>query len=477
MKHELDALQQLDDRAAGHLLADSTHANANVSLIQIHDQRSAPGGVVRFKSILVQLQNRLHLWPMFRKRLQRVPLGLDRPYWVDDDMFDLEYHVRHIALPKPGDWRQFCIQASRLHARALDMDRPPWELYVIEGLDSFLDLPEGSFALLLKTHLAALDLSALASLTEALCDRQAEPSPLTPPPSWFADSAPSPLTLLQRSMWRSALSPWQMPWAVERMVPMAKALTAGFSEVQPMTRFNSVVSPHRVFETRRFSVEEFEAIAASVHGATIEDAVIAVCGGALRQYLEQDLEELPASGSLNAMVWHAGAADAAQAGETGKPTWRPRVLGTDVADPLDRLATVVGSQAQYPVVAQQAVRPAFPAGQVKGEVSAHCIIRFIPAPAQTQYLCGAHMAYTSAILPIRDGTGLSFAVTQYEGRVVISPTSCREIIPDPERFAQCLRDSFQASLAQAHNQVKKAALAVSRATPKPKAGAVKTTKP
>ncbi len=86
------------------------------------------------------------------------------------------------------------------------------------------------------------------------------------------------------------------------------------------------------------------------------------------------------------------------------------------------------------------------------------------------------MNYTSAILPIRDGHGLSFAVTQYEGRVVISPTSCREIIPDPERFAQCLRDSFQASLARAQNQVEKAALAVSRATPKSKARAAKTAK-
>ena len=156
---ERDTLEQLDVRSAGHLLSDSTHANANVSLIQIHDQRSAPGGVVRFKSILAQIEKRLHLWPRFRQRVQRVPLGVDRPYWVDDDMFDLEHHVRHIALPKPGDWRQFCIQASRLHARALDMDRPPWELYVIEGLDSFLELPPGSFAVLIKTHLAAIEMS------------------------------------------------------------------------------------------------------------------------------------------------------------------------------------------------------------------------------------------------------------------------------------------------------------------------------
>ena len=404
---------------------------------------------MRFKSILAQLEHRLHVWPKFRKRLQRVPLGLDKPYWVDDDQFDLEYHVRHIALPKPGDWRQFCIQASRLHARALDLDRPPWELYVIEGLDSFLDLPEGSFALLLKTHLAALDLSILASLTEALCDTQAEPPPVGPPPSWFADSPPGPLAMLQRGMLRSAVFPWQFPWMTERMMPAARALAGGLAEVNPATRFNSVVSPHRIFETRRFTEEEFAEIAASAPGSSVEDAVIAVCGGALRQYLDEQ-GELPASEGLNAMVWHATeAGDAAKAGQSDKPTWRPRSMATEIADPTERLAEVKARESRYPAVVQQPVIGLSFPGQMRGQASTHCIIRFIPVPQAPQYLCGARMSFTSAMLPIRDGMGLAFAVTRYDGRVVISPTGCRELIPDPEHFAQCLRDSFQASLARA----------------------------
>ena len=99
---------------------------------------------------------RLSRSPLFRRRLQRVPLALDHPYWVDDEHFDLEYHVRHIALPKPGDWRQFCIQAARIHARPLDMSRPLWEIYVVEGLDSLLELPAGSFALQLTKAKATL---------------------------------------------------------------------------------------------------------------------------------------------------------------------------------------------------------------------------------------------------------------------------------------------------------------------------------
>ena len=80
----------------------------------------------------------------FRERLVRVPFDLDHPYWIEDPDFDLEFHVRHIALPQPGDWRQLCIQVARLHSRPLDLDRPLWEMYVIEGLDNVEGVPPGS---------------------------------------------------------------------------------------------------------------------------------------------------------------------------------------------------------------------------------------------------------------------------------------------------------------------------------------------
>ena len=87
--------------------------------------------------------------------MQPTPFGLNLPYWIEDENFDLEYHVRHIALPRPGDWREFCIQASRIHARPLNLNRPLWEIYVMGGLDGIADLPAESFALLVKVHYAA----------------------------------------------------------------------------------------------------------------------------------------------------------------------------------------------------------------------------------------------------------------------------------------------------------------------------------
>jgi hypothetical protein len=260
-------------------------------------------------------------------------------------------------------------------------------------------------------------------------------------------------------MLNSALFPWQAPWMTERLLPVARILGSGLAEAKPATRFNSVVSQHRVFETRRFTEEEFAVIAAGVPGASIEDAVISVCGGALRLYLGEQAE-LPVGASLNAMVWlPAETGGRSQAGQQAcKSTWRPRTMATDIADPMERLAEVYASRSRYPAVVQQpGIGLTLPA-TTGSQPATHCIVRFIPVPQAPQYLCGARMSYTSVMLPIRDGMGLAFAVTRYDGRVIISPTSCRELIPDPERFAQCLRDSFQASLAQAQQSMPRAVL-------------------
>jgi diacylglycerol O-acyltransferase len=472
-------MRQLSGHDAGYLYADTATSNANVSLLHIFDQSTAAGGMVRFKTVLAHIEQRLSASTLFRQRLQTVPLGLDHPYWVDDQDFDLEYHVRHIALPKPGDWRQFCIQVSRIHARALDLDRPLWELYVIEGLDSFLDLPVGSFAVLLKTHLAAVSVQQLSVLSALLLDDSARPPPEGPASPWFADSAPGRLSRVGRGLVKAAAAPLRLARPLARMAThVAPAVAALASEMLlrpqnlPVTRFNSVVSPHRVLETRRFTDAEVEAVRGLVDGATVEDAVLAVCGGALRRYLDAK-GELPEGHSLTALV--AQPVAAALAAHNGAMHWRHLPLGTDIAHALQRLAVVAAESHRAPdavafvagnpdLADADAVAPA-PllswshrlAARVGASLgwrppAAHCAITEVPAPAVPLYLCGARMRYFSAILPIADGLGLAIAVTRYDGRLVISPTSCRELMPDPEVFARCLRDSFQEYLALAQAQ-------------------------
>ena len=155
-------MRQITGGDALFLYSDKQSGHQHLSVLYFYDQSEVKGGALRFKAILDHVERRLGRAPFFRQRLVGVPFNLDYPYWINDPHFDLEFHVRHIALPQPGDWRQFCIQASRLHSRPLDMSRPVWEMYVIEGLNKIDFLPPGSFAIMLKVHHVAIDGMAAA---------------------------------------------------------------------------------------------------------------------------------------------------------------------------------------------------------------------------------------------------------------------------------------------------------------------------
>jgi WS/DGAT/MGAT family acyltransferase len=464
-------MQQLLGRDARILEADTGNANANVTLIHVYDPSTVPGGKVRFKHILAHVERRLHRSAVFRRRLLRVPLELDDPYWIEDERFDLEYHVRHIALPAPGDWRQFCIQASRIHARPLDLSRPLWEIHVIEGLDGLLGLPRGSFALLTKIHQAAIDLDAGPELTMALHDPTPEPPPPEPPEPWFPESPPGTLALLRRGLVRSASSPARLVRPLGRLAARFAPAAAGVltealhcDAPMPVVRFNAVVSPHRVFETRRFPLADFRRIRRLVRGATVTEAVLAVTAGGLRRYLTHT-DELPAA-SLTAL----SPATLRGADEHAGPTMALMhfELGTHLADPLDRLRHLRRQAAESeatprmlrvreltdpsrppPATLATAAKLLSGAATGAGRLAplANCSIVNVPGPTGPQYLDGARMTYFSAIMPVYDGMGLVFAVSSYDGMLIVSPTACREQLPDPAFFAQCLRDSFQEYLA------------------------------
>ena len=132
-------MRQLTGFDSSFLYAETPRAHMAGGGVSIYDPSTAPGGQVTFKGILAHIESRLHEARMFRERLVRVPFDLDHPYWIEDPDFDIEYHVRHIALPKPGDWRQLCIQVARLHARPMDLSKPLWEFTIIEGLPGMIE--------------------------------------------------------------------------------------------------------------------------------------------------------------------------------------------------------------------------------------------------------------------------------------------------------------------------------------------------
>jgi diacylglycerol O-acyltransferase / wax synthase len=464
------AMRQLRGEDARFVYAERGHANSNITLVYIYDPSTAPGGRVRFKGLLKHIESRLHLSPIFRQKLLRVPLEMDYPYWIEDESFDLEYHVRHVSLPKPGDWRQFCIQASRIHARPLDLSRPLWELYLVEGLDTFLDLPPDSFAVLAKIHHAAIDVKGGAEITTLLHDTTALPPHPEPPEPWFPESPPGTASLLVRAAFHNVVQPFMVAAPLTRVVRKVAPVVFGtlrdawlHPERLPITRFNSEVSPHRVYESRRFTIDEFKKIRELVAGSTINDAVLAVCGGALRRYLLTH-DELPGPSLVSMAPVSIRNADSNTSGGGGISMLRVP-LGTEFEDPVRRLRVIqqhtsnadeighaVGAKeltdvTKHAPAATLAMSARLLAGSSLGMGQraplASCTVTNVPGPAIPLYLNGARMTYFSAIMPISDGMGLVFAVTSYDGKIIISPTSCREQIPDPEFFALCIRESFQ----------------------------------
>ncbi|MEO7108373.1 MAG: wax ester/triacylglycerol synthase family O-acyltransferase [Rhodoferax sp.] len=490
-------MRQLSEHDAAYIYSDSAHANSNLTLLHIYDQSTAPGGVVRFKQILAHVESRLDKLPNFREKILRVPLDLDYPYWVEDESFNIEYHVRHIALPKPGDWRQFCIQSSRIHARPLDLQHPLWEMYVIEGLDSFLDLPEGSFAVLLKIHHAAIDVIHGNEITSLLHDLSPVAVASVPAAPWFPKTAPGNVQLLWRAGFNLATLPLRLAQPLGNSWTTLKATVKTFAgeflgrpHAFPITRFNTEVSPHRVFETRRFALQDFKAIRTLVPGASVNDAVLAVCAGALRNYLYKQ-DELPQQ-SLVAAAPIAVQSDLdtdARSNANSNYAWVRVGLGTDLADPIQRLATIQQASSssalmaqalsarELTLLAQQAPSLAIvatskmlrSASALLGDWAplANCAITNVPGSREPLYLLGARLTYLSAIMPISDGMGLVFSVTGYNDTIVISFTSCYEQLPDPEVLAQCLRDSFQEYVA----------VVLQRAVVKPRAVAKKRARP
>lgn len=167
----------------------------------------------------------------FRQRLVRVPLSLDNPYWIEDPDFDLEFHVRHIALPKPGDWGQLCIQAARLHARPLDMRKPPWEAYVIQGLDNVAGVPKDGFALVTKIHHAAIDGVSGAEIAAAIHDLSPDAEVEEPSRQWMPERIPTGVELLTNSAVRSLAGPVKFSRLLMRSAPSLAKVIGGTSLV------------------------------------------------------------------------------------------------------------------------------------------------------------------------------------------------------------------------------------------------------
>src|SRR6201996_7673164 len=466
------------------LRAETPETPLQIQMLLIYAPSTAPGGKVTFKGILEELDARLHLADVFRRRLTELPGGLDRPYWVDDPSFDLEYHVRHIGLPQPGDWRQLCIQVARLHARQIDLRRPPWEITVIEGLNSVPGVPKGSFAMALKLHHCAVDGMASVQMIAALHDLAADsPRPAAPASPWRPRPVPSTRDLLGRTAMNVAMHPLRAGRVLASSAPKAllglavlpgkliggvasRVATGSVPSLPPKTRFNQTVAPHRVFEARFHDLADFKRIKASVPGSTINDVALAYVGGALREYLDGH-GELPDESLVAACPMSLRQAGD-ETNQGNALSGRLQSLGTDIADPLERLAAIAeGSAASrsgsdhatttqlldligtMPTALVGLTAKAASALPFSGPTIANTTVTNVPGPTAPLFFSGAQLVRAAGLGPLIGGLNLIHVVASYNGTLSISATADRDALPDPATYAECMGHAFQDLLAAA----------------------------
>ena len=472
-------MEQLSGLDNASLVSEKGNVFSHVCTLLVYDVTTAPGAKVRYKDILQHFEERLHLHPVFSNRLATVPFGIDRPYWVAGGDIDLEYHIRHIALPRPGDWRQLMIQVARLHSRPLDRNKPLWEVYVIEGLDNIPKLPKGAFAIFFKVHHASVDGMAAVHLLSDLHTKNPEKAHAhTRKQEMLSEVRPSNYTMLSNTVGhnlaRVGKTASLVAGSTRRLIKAAteqlrdlspgklgeisRSLSAGFDSAAPVTRFSRHVSPNRVVEGFGMPLSRIKRVRAKVPGITLNDIFIAVAAGAVRNYL-QEKGELPGE-SLTGLMPISLRSDASAGGN--QVAGIPVTVCSNIADPIERvkaihLETLSGKEAAEKLGLDMImnVLDVVPPLLAKALIDRMMLPRIniavsnVRGPDHDMYLAGAKaMCFYPVSIPA-DGAGLNFTGISYNGVMWVSMVACRDMVPDPNFMLTCMQGAWNELLAAA----------------------------
>jgi WS/DGAT/MGAT family acyltransferase len=453
-------MQRLTGLDAVFLYMETPANHMHVASTCVFDPSTVPGGF-SFEKVKALIDNRLPLLPPFRRRLVEVPFGLHHPLWIEDPDFDLDYHVRRAGLPTPGGDSELAEFAASVMAKPLDRSRPLWEMYVVEGLE------HGYIATVTKTHHAAIDGVSGAELTVSLLDLSPDVMVLKPEEdSWRADRVPSDLELVGWALQSLSRQPLAAVKAVRRTGAMALNLRRRNRQpdvtpppapfAAPRTSLNVSITPHRRFAFTEVTLDHIKVVKNAL-GGTVNDVVLALCSGALRQYLADRGEVLDAD--LVAMV-PVSVRSEEQKGTMGNRVSSMLVgLASSIDDPVERLhaisagtqrakdqdkaigADVLGDWAEFaaPALAARAARLASSLRVAeRGRPMYNVTISNVPGPNFALYSAGARMVAIYPMGPIADGVALNITVMSYMGTVYFGLVACREVVPQLDDIARYL---------------------------------------
>lgn len=416
------------------------------------------------EAVKEHIRKRMHLAPVFTRKLAPMPFDLANPVWIEDDDVDIDYHVRHVILPKPGSMQQLEALAARLHSSLLDRSRPLWEFVVIEGL------ADGNVGFYTKVHHAAIDGQAGVALANAVYDLGPEPRAVKPPRRRRGNHYQLGVAELLGAAFENQIRQFV---ALGKLVPAAlraagdfarEALAASRSgtngvasrfKLAPPTPFNATVTNQRAFAGVSLPLDEVRQIGRQ-HEASINDMVLWLCATALRRYLAE-ARELPEH-SLVAMVPVSLRAEG-DTSANNQVSGSTVDLATQIADPLARLAAIKTATADMKKdfgVWRNAIPTDFPSfgspWLLSGLVSlygrsrladrirlASVTISNVPGPKNPLYLAGARMLNYYPVSIVVHGVALNITVQSYENQLGFGLIACRRAVPDIGELASDMR--------------------------------------
>ena len=477
-------MRQLTSLDAQFLALENERTSGHVGSIAIYDPSTAPGGEVTLEDLKRMIGERIHLLTPFRWRLVTVPFSLDHPFWAEEGEVDLDYHVRELALPAPGDMRQLTEQTARIFERGLDRDHPLWEIYLIQGLQ------DGRIAMLTKVHHSALDGLSGAEILVTLLDLEPTGREIPPPePGRAPDPVPGRPELLARGLLaaprRSLRALRSMPSTLPnldlvptlRSVPGVNAIAGTARRVSgaipghddevpvdrllaPRTSLNRRISAHRRIALTTVSLSEVKRIK-NHFGVTVNDTIVAITAAALRSWLLEH-DELPDE-PLLAMV-PVSVRLPEEFGTYGNRVSMMVVpIPTNEPDPEVRirrahedLDTAKARHRMTPRMLMEEANEGIPpvllgrtarallrvAGSGQLNPPLNVVISNVPGSPVPLYCAGALLEANYPLSVITDGMGVNLTIISYRDRIDFGIIGDREEIPDVWFLADAVQEAF-----------------------------------
>ena len=458
-------MERLSGLDAAFLSLESAAAHMHVLSVAIVDPADAPD--FDFGRLREHLLERLPLIPPFRRRLVNVPFGLHYPVWVEDPFFDIDYHVQRAAIPAPGSKQQLAEFAAGVAGRALDRDRPLWEMYFVEGLEN------GCVGLISKIHHSAIDGLSGVDIMAHLFDLEANPAPrmdIVLAADWEPEHVPNDAELLGHAMVSIIRQPVRIARTAVKMAGSATKIVqrvrggnnkAGLPMTAPKLTMNGMITPHRKIALASVSLSDVKRVK-DVLGVKLNDVVLAIATTALREYLvgRDELPDRPLVCSIPTSVRT----------EDQKNTMGNRVssmfasLPVHIDDPLERLQHIheamshakdmhdeIGASTLQDLA--ELASPAMLSGVMRmvtslkltdrfGSAIHNAVISNVPGPPFPLYIAGGRLVAMHPFGPIFDGAALNLTVISYLDSIDFGFLACRELMPDLELLASRVTAAF-----------------------------------